>query len=55
MGNLLEYDKHRYAIVDIPVEVLPKTVIINEKEYLIDEELYKSMVSKAIDWLKLGE
>ena len=55
LGNLLEYDKHRYAIVDIPVEVLPKTVIINEKEYLIDEELYKSMVSKAIDWLKLGE
>lgn len=55
LGSLLEYDKHRYAIVDIPVEVLPKTVIINEKEYLVDEELYKSMVSKTIDWVKLEE
>lgn len=53
LGNLLEYDKHRFTIVELPADVSPKTVTINDKKYLTDEELYKSLVSNTIDWINL--
>ena len=51
---VLEYDKRRLAIVDMPKGASPKTIQIDTRTYLTDEEFYKNLIAgRDIEWIPL--
>ncbi len=54
VSTVLEYDKRRLAIVDMPKGASPKTVQIDTRTYLTDEEFYKTLIAgRDIEWIPL--
>ena len=54
VSQVLEYDKQRLAIVDMPKGASPKTIQIDTHTYLTDEAFFKSMVEEStIEWIPL--
>lgn len=54
VSQVLEYDKQRLAIVDMPKGASPKTIQIDTHTYLTDEVFFKSMVEEStIEWIPL--
>lgn len=54
VSQVLEYEKRRLAIVDMPKGASPKTIIIDTRTYLTDEAFYKSLVEEStIEWIPL--
>lgn len=55
LGEVLEYNTHRYAVIDLAEESSPETKIFDGRTYLIDEEFYNSVIKDGkIEWIKLS-
>ena len=53
LGELMEYDKQRFAVVDM-AETSPDVLQIEDRTYLIDGDFYKSLLaSKDMEWIPL--
>lgn len=51
LSEVMEYDKHRFAIVDMPKDASPATLTLGTTTYLTDEEFYKSVIANSnIEW-----
>ena len=56
VNEVLEYDKHSFAVVDLPEAASPKTIQVKSRTYLADEFFYEMMVNGAsIDWIPLAK
>ena len=56
VNEVLEYDKHSFAIVDMPEGASPKTVRIENRIYLSDALFYNLMVDGSqIEWIPLAK
>ena len=54
VSKVLEYEKRRLAIVDMPKGVSPKTIQIDTRTYLTDEAFYKFLLEgSTIEWIPL--
>ena len=54
VNKVLEYDKQRLAIVDMPKGTSPKTITVDTRTYLTDEAFYKTLVDGGnIEWISL--
>ena len=54
VSKVLEYDKRRLAIVDMPKGVSPQTIQIDARTYLTDEAFYKTLIAGGdIEWIPL--
>lgn len=55
LSEVLEYDRHRYTLLDIPSGAEVRTMTVDSVEYIIDEEFYRRMLeSSSPDWKPLS-
>ena len=56
VNEVLEYDKHSFAVVDMPEAASPNTIQVDSRTYLADEFFYEMMVNGAqIAWTPLSK
>lgn len=54
LSEVMEYDKHRIAIMEMPQDASPKTMLLKGITYLIDEDFYKEIITNNnIEWKTL--
>ena len=56
VNEVLEYDKHSFAVVDMPEAASPKTIQVDSRTYLTDEVFYEMMLNGSqIEWIPLAK
>jgi len=53
LSKVLEYDTHRFAIIDLPKDATPSVLKTDKCTYLTDEKVYNSIVGGDITWIPL--
>lgn len=53
LSKVLEYDTHRFAIIDLPKDATPSVLKTDKYTYLTDEKMYNSLVGGDITWIPL--
>ena len=54
LSKVLEYDKQRFAVADLPKGATPKTIQVDGRVYLADEDFFRTTVDgSGIEWIQL--